>query len=93
MYWIDVLYLVYLIDYIYVLYCLHCVIYEMFLWTLLVLLHCVTDLMATYKPGVSFYQNLDVNLAVNNLLSRDDEGDDDDDSQDGYMPGGDLTLL
>jgi len=27
-------------------------------------------------------------LAVNNLLSRDDEGDEDDDSQDGYMPGG-----
>lgn len=32
--------------------------------------------------------NLDVNLAVNNLLSRDDEeGEDVDDSQDSYMPG------
>lgn len=31
--------------------------------------------------------NLDVNLAVNNLLSRDDEGEDnDEDSQDSYMP-------
>ena len=28
---------------------------------------------------------------MNNLLSRDDEGDEDDDSQDGYpMPGGEL---
>lgn len=33
-------------------------------------------------------QNLDVNLAVNNLLSRDDEdGEDGEDSQDAYMPG------
>lgn len=38
-------------------------------------------------------QNLDVNLAVNNLLSRDDEGDEDEDSQDGYMPGGFLRRL
>ena len=31
--------------------------------------------------------NLDVNLAVNNLLSRDEEdGDDADDSQDNYVP-------
>ena len=34
-------------------------------------------------------QNLDVNLAVNNLLSRDDEGDDaDDDANDPYMSSG-----
>jgi len=32
-------------------------------------------------------QNLDVNLAVNNLLSRDDEGDDDGDGCDPYMSG------
>ncbi|ESN90470.1 hypothetical protein HELRODRAFT_71154 [Helobdella robusta] len=31
--------------------------------------------------------NLDVNLAVNNLLSRDDEGDDDGDNCDSYMSG------
>ncbi|UYV60139.1 UBR5 [Cordylochernes scorpioides] len=38
--------------------------------------------------------NLDVNLAVNNLLSRDDEeGEDVDDSQDSYMPGGKLAPL
>ncbi|XP_035208848.1 E3 ubiquitin-protein ligase UBR5-like isoform X3 [Stegodyphus dumicola] len=38
--------------------------------------------------------NLDVNLAVNNLLSRDDEeGEDVDDSQDSYMPGDDLISL
>ena len=31
--------------------------------------------------------NLDVNLAVNNLLSRDEEdGDDGDESQDNYVP-------
>ena len=31
--------------------------------------------------------NLDVNLAVNNLLSRDEEdGDDGDDGQDNYVP-------
>ena len=31
--------------------------------------------------------NLDVNLAVNNLLSRDEEdGDDGDDAQDNYVP-------
>jgi E3 ubiquitin-protein ligase EDD1 len=31
--------------------------------------------------------NLDVNLAVNNLLSRDEEdGDDADESQDNYVP-------
>lgn len=33
------------------------------------------------------FQNLDVNLAVNNLLSRDeDDGDDDDNPE--YLPGG-----
>ncbi|XP_074657055.1 E3 ubiquitin-protein ligase UBR5-like [Tubulanus polymorphus] len=38
--------------------------------------------------------NLDVNLAVNNLLSRDDEGEDDgEDSQDSYMGGDDLISL
>jgi len=38
-------------------------------------------------------QNLDVNLAVNNLLSRDDEGEDDlDDSGDPYMSGWCLGL-
>lgn len=38
--------------------------------------------------------NLDVNLAVNNLLSRDDEGDDnDDDSQESYMPDDLMSLL
>ena len=34
-------------------------------------------------------QNLDVNLAVNNLLSRDDdETDDHDDGSEAYIPGG-----
>lgn len=38
--------------------------------------------------------NLDVNLAVNNLLSRDDEdGEDVDDGQESYMPGDDLISL
>ncbi|GIX75673.1 hypothetical protein CDAR_406353 [Caerostris darwini] len=38
--------------------------------------------------------NLDVNLAVNNLLSRDDEeGEDADENQDSYMPGDDLISL
>ncbi|ESO86003.1 hypothetical protein LOTGIDRAFT_129991 [Lottia gigantea] len=38
--------------------------------------------------------NLDVNMAVNNLLSRDDEGDDnDEDSQDSYMPDDLISLL
>lgn len=33
------------------------------------------------------FQNLDVNLAVNNLLSRDeDDGDDDENPE--YLPGG-----
>ena len=33
-------------------------------------------------------QNLDVNLAVNNLLSRDDEGDEDpEEAGDPYMSG------
>lgn len=35
------------------------------------------------------FQNLDVNLAVNNLLSRDeDDGDDDDNPE--YLPGGEI---
>lgn len=39
--------------------------------------------------GCLFFQNLDVNLAVNNLLSRDeDDGDDDENPE--YLPGGDL---
>ncbi|CAL1532111.1 unnamed protein product [Lymnaea stagnalis] len=38
--------------------------------------------------------NLDVNMAVNNLLSRDDEGEgDDDDSQDSYVPDDLISLL
>lgn len=38
--------------------------------------------------------NLDVNQAVNNLLSRDDEGEvEDDDSQDSYMPDDLISLL
>ena len=32
-------------------------------------------------------QSLDVNLAVNNLLSRDDEGEDDTAEDDPYMSG------
>lgn len=41
-----------------------------------------------------FWQNLDVNQAVNNLLSRDDEGEvEDDDSQDSYMPDDLISLL
>jgi len=35
-------------------------------------------------------KNLDVNLAVNNLLQRDDEGDDPTDDEDPYMHGGKL---
>ena len=34
------------------------------------------------------FQNLDVNLAVNNLLSLDDEGDDDGEDAEQYMSGG-----
>lgn len=38
--------------------------------------------------------NLDVNLAVNNLLSRDDEeADDGDDAQDSYVPEDLISLL
>jgi len=37
--------------------------------------------------------NLDVNLAVNNLLQRDDEGDDPTDDEDPYMHGDDLISL
>jgi hypothetical protein len=36
---------------------------------------------------------LDVNLAVNNLLQRDDEGDDPTDDEDPYMHGDDLISL
>lgn len=37
---------------------------------------------------------MDVNQAVNNLLSRDDEGEvEDDDSQDSYMPDDLISLL
>ncbi len=40
------------------------------------------------------FQNLDVNLAVNNLLSRDDdEGDDADDASDPYMSDDLMSLL
>ncbi len=35
-----------------------------------------------------FSQNLDVNLAVNNLLSRDDEDGDDQEEGDSYISGG-----
>jgi len=35
--------------------------------------------------------NLDVNLAVNNLLQRDDEGDDPTDDEDPYMHGGEWS--
>jgi hypothetical protein len=39
-----------------------------------------------YSLHHCFVQNLDVNQAVNNLLSRDDEGDDDGDD-DPYVSG------
>ena len=40
------------------------------------------------------FQNLDVNLAVNNLLSLDDdEGDDADDASDPYMSDDLMSLL
>lgn len=40
------------------------------------------------------FQNLDVNMAVNNLLSRDDEGEgEDEDSQDYSMPDDLISLL
>lgn len=44
--------------------------------------------MPAYDLAVFFFfQNLDVNLAVNNLLSRDeDDGDDDENPE--YLPGG-----
>ena len=51
------------------------------------------------NSSVSFVQrtNLDVNLAVNNLLSRDDEdGDDNDDGaggSDSYVPDDLISLL
>ena len=38
---------------------------------------------------ILFQQNLDVNLAVNNLLSRDDDDpDDQDEGSESYLPGG-----
>ena len=41
-----------------------------------------------------FVQNLDVNMAVNNLLSRDDEGEgEDEDSQDYTVPDDLISLL
>ena len=41
-----------------------------------------------------FVQNLDVNMAVNNLLSRDDEGEgEDEDSQDYSVPDDLISLL
>lgn len=42
--------------------------------------------MVQYSLNCYFVQNLDVNQAVNNLLSRDDEGDDDGDD-DPYVSG------
>lgn len=39
------------------------------------------------------FQNLDVNLAVNNLLSRDEEDGDDQDEGESYIPGGKLSHL
>ena len=36
---------------------------------------------------------MDVNLAVNNLLQRDDEGDDPTDDEDPYMHGGYLLII
>lgn len=42
---------------------------------------------------VLFWQNLDVNLAVNNLLSRDDvEGDEEDTEGDPYLAGEKITM-
>ncbi|KAL3890879.1 hypothetical protein ACJMK2_003152 [Sinanodonta woodiana] len=49
---------------------------------------------ASVVPEELVSQNLDVNLAVNNLLSRDDDGEgDDDDSQDSYVPDDLISLL
>jgi hypothetical protein len=42
---------------------------------------------------VFLIQNLDVNLAVNNLLSRDDEGDDEGESCEAYMSGKSVAAL
>ena len=38
-------------------------------------------------------KNLDVNMAVNNLLSRDDEEMDEDDAGDPIMPGGMMIYM
>jgi hypothetical protein len=40
----------------------------------------------------SYPQNLDVNLAVNNLLSRDEEDGDEQEEGESYIPGGKLSL-
>ena len=46
--------------------------------------------MPAFDLAVFFFQNLDVNLAVNNLLSRDeDDGDDDENPE--YLPGGETV--
>jgi len=46
--------------------------------------------MLAFDFAVFFSQNLDVNLAVNNLLSRDeDDGDDDENPE--YLPGGETV--
>jgi E3 ubiquitin-protein ligase EDD1 len=60
-----------------------------------VILYLLVALVSHYNTLIFFLlQNLDVNLAVNNLLSRDDEGDDnDDDSQESYMPDDLMSLL
>lgn len=60
----------------------------------------VSDLEALYNSSIleCFIllqrTNLDVNLAVNNLLSRDEEeGDDTEDAQDSYVPEDLISLL
>ena len=48
----------------------------------------------TFFFNLHTVKNLDVNMAVNNLLSRDDEGEgDDDDSQDSNVPDDLISLL
>ena len=47
-------------------------------------------LFEKFMKGLFILQNLDVNLAVNNLLSRDeDDGDDDENPE--YLPGGETV--
>ena len=55
--------------------------------------HCITSIILRIGRSRNLIirelqrTNLDVNLAVNNLLSRDEEdGDDADDAQDNYVP-------